>query len=252
MSNRLSNAITHHSFDEEEQNIINQHFKQLRSWISNSLVTFELNVPSTLYSIYHYSTTSLLATNEVVRFLDSMESGEKATLFSSEFSTLLDRLVIELISNRILPIITKINTKESLTHSTLKEDFISSTEDTRLSKLYTNTSEKLNIDFTVQLLPFPFEVLDPRIVTIPSGKNNENHKHAHETIFIFIKGVGHVMIDGIKIDVKPGDLVFVPRWSMHQSTNSGECEMKILAIADFGLTGKSFIGNYLKTARLKH
>jgi hypothetical protein len=33
--------------------------------------------------------------------------------------------------------------------------------------------------------------------------------------------------------------------------NESDGEMIFLAVADFGLTGKSFTGNYLKTARLK-
>jgi hypothetical protein len=38
---------------------------------------------------------------------------------------------------------------------------------------------------------------------------------------------------------------------MHQSQNTSNEEMMFLAVADFGFTGKAFIGNYLKTARLK-
>ena len=94
-------------------------------------------------------------------------------------------------------------------------------------------------------------MLDPRIVRIPPGKNNELHKHAHETVFVFISGTGHVKIDNLEVPVKPGDFVFIPRWCMHQSINTSNSEMIFLAIADFGLTGKSFTGNYLKTARLK-
>ena len=100
------------------------------------------------------------------------------------------------------------------------------------------------------MLPFPLEILDPRIVKIPAGKSNELHKHAHETVFVFLKGAGHVKIDDLKIPIKEGDFVFIPRWCMHQSVNESSEQMVFLAIADFGLTGKSFVGNYLKTARL--
>jgi oxalate decarboxylase/phosphoglucose isomerase-like protein (cupin superfamily) len=55
----------------------------------------------------------------------------------------------------------------------------------------------------------------------------------------------------VRIPVVPGDFVFIPRWCLHQSVNESESEMVFLAVADFGLTGKSFTGNYLKTARLK-
>lgn len=118
--------------------------------------------------------------------------------------------------------------------------------------VYSNKNERLNIEFSVTRAPFPAEVLDPRFVRIPEGKYNENHKHAHETVFVVMQGTGEVHVDGRVVHVRPGDLVFVPRWSMHQSRNTGRGEMLILAIADFGLTGKAYIGDYLKTARMKH
>jgi oxalate decarboxylase/phosphoglucose isomerase-like protein (cupin superfamily) len=51
--------------------------------------------------------------------------------------------------------------------------------------------------------------------------------------------------------VQPGDSVFVPRWSVHQSQNQGDGEMVILAITDFYLTGKALVGDYESTARMK-
>ncbi|MGA0870940.1 MAG: cupin domain-containing protein, partial [Planctomycetota bacterium] len=53
------------------------------------------------------------------------------------------------------------------------------------------------------------------------------------------------------IDVTAGDCVFVPRWAVHQSRNDGDEEMAILAVTDFYLTGKAFLGDYDATARAK-
>ena len=117
--------------------------------------------------------------------------------------------------------------------------------------LYSNTNERLNIQFGVERLPLKTDALDPRIVKIPVGKYNEKHRHAHETIFYLVSGEGRVLIDGNSIEVKTGDVVFVPRWAMHQSQNSGTTEMVILAVTDFGLTGKVYLGDYNKTARMK-
>lgn len=117
--------------------------------------------------------------------------------------------------------------------------------------LYSNVHEGLGIDFEVQRLPFRPEVLDPRIVRIAPGKNNEKHRHAHETVFYIIEGSGSVLVDDTSVAVATGDAVYVPRWSMHQTQNTGPEPMTILAVTDFGLTGKAFVGNYLKTARLK-
>jgi mannose-6-phosphate isomerase-like protein (cupin superfamily) len=95
------------------------------------------------------------------------------------------------------------------------------------------------------------EVLDPRIVTIQPGKANEMHRHAHETVFIFLKGQGKVLVDDFENDVKAGDFALIPRWCNHQTVNNSNEELVFLAVADFGLTGKSFVGNYMKTARMK-
>jgi pyrroloquinoline quinone (PQQ) biosynthesis protein C len=117
--------------------------------------------------------------------------------------------------------------------------------------IYANAIERLNIEFSVDRLPFSCEVLDPRVVHIPPGRNNEHHRHAHETIFFVVKGTGRVLIDEAPQDVRPGDVVFAPRWCMHQTQNTGVDEMILLAITDFGLTGKGFLGDYEKTARMK-
>lgn len=65
------------------------------------------------------------------------------------------------------------------------------------------------------------------------------------------KGQGTVWIDQKQFDVEIGDLVFIPRWSVHQVKNTGDSLLVILAITDFGLTSKAFVGNYLKTARMQ-
>src|SRR5215510_9305664 len=116
--------------------------------------------------------------------------------------------------------------------------------------LYSNTNERLNIDFAVNRVPFAAEVLDPRLIRIPAGKYNEKHRHAHETVFYIIAGHGRVLINETAIEVAPGDMVFVRRWAMHQSQNLAKDKMRILAVTDYGLTRNPYIGNHLKTARM--
>jgi quercetin dioxygenase-like cupin family protein/pyrroloquinoline quinone (PQQ) biosynthesis protein C len=117
--------------------------------------------------------------------------------------------------------------------------------------LYTNTVERLGIQFLVERIPFPAEVLDPRLVYIPPGRSNERHKHAHESIFVILHGEGRVLVGEQHVPVRPGDLVFVPRWVLHQTENQSKEQMILLAITDHGLTGKAFVGDYDRTARLK-
>jgi gentisate 1,2-dioxygenase len=66
-----------------------------------------------------------------------------------------------------------------------------------------------------------------------------------------IRGKGRIYVDESVVDVAPGDLVFVPRWASHQSFNMSTEELFILALTDFSLTERVFIGDHLKTTRMK-
>jgi quercetin dioxygenase-like cupin family protein/pyrroloquinoline quinone (PQQ) biosynthesis protein C len=118
--------------------------------------------------------------------------------------------------------------------------------------LYQNNGDAnhKDIDFTVERFGFNSEVLDSRLVRIAPQKTNERHRHAHEALFFIKAGQGTVYIDQEQIKCKTGDIVFVPRWAVHQVENTGPDELLFLAVTDFGLTSKAFIGNYLKTARI--
>jgi len=209
----------------------------------------EIAAPFAAFYLYAHSLKS--GPERVKNYVDFFTNKNFESSLSEELFPLLDQLYSYFMWNRTSNLYEKINERKSLTHSNKTEDFSSSLEDSRLSGLYTNQNEKLNIDFTVDILPFPLQILDPRIVKIPARKNNELHKHAHETVFVFISGEGIVKIDSMEVPVKAGDFVYIPRWCMHQSINTSNSEMIFLAVADFGITGKSFTGNYLKTARLK-
>jgi quercetin dioxygenase-like cupin family protein/pyrroloquinoline quinone (PQQ) biosynthesis protein C len=118
------------------------------------------------------------------------------------------------------------------------------------TRLYKNVHEKLAIDFDVTRLPFAGEVLDTRVVRIAPGKTNEMHRHAHESVLFVVQGTGGVRVDGESVEVAPGDAVFVPRWSYHQTLNASAEPMLLLAITDYGLTGRAFVGHYERTARM--
>jgi oxalate decarboxylase/phosphoglucose isomerase-like protein (cupin superfamily) len=117
--------------------------------------------------------------------------------------------------------------------------------------LYSNRNERLNIDFAVDRLPFPdIQVMDPRVVRIPPGKNNEWHKHAHESLFVVLAGEGEVRVGEGRFQVKAGEVAYVPRWIFHQTTNtSATQELVVLAITDFGFTS-AVLGDYDKRTRL--
>ena len=239
------------SLSEDEYSNVIGVFTALNNAIDNDDFN-ELETTSPICSaLYFYALQSDKNLSEVRNLSHAFLSEESDFFVPNSLKKLIGQFWIEIQYGRLEVQTNKINLKESLTHSTSPSDYLSYLNDTRLNPIYANKSDKLNIDFCVSSLPFPLEVLDPRIVKIPAGKSNEYHKHAHETVFIFIQGNGRVKIDDLIFEVQPGNFVFIPRWCMHQTINSGETEMIFLAVADFGLTGKSFVGNYLKTARLK-
>ncbi len=106
--------------------------------------------------------------------------------------------------------------------------------------------DKRNASFTVERYPRTFEALDPRLVRIPPGKTNNLHKHAHETLFYFVSGTGRIRCGETWVEVQPGDAVFVPRWAMHQTHNTGDTELMVLAITDYYLAHLVYVGKYDK------
>jgi gentisate 1,2-dioxygenase len=103
--------------------------------------------------------------------------------------------------------------------------------------MYSNHNERLNIEFNVERLDFAgIQTMDPRLLRIPPKRNNERHRHAHESLFVVLEGQGNVLIGDTRVPLKKGDVAFVPRWLFHQTTNTGDEDLVIIAITDFGFT----------------
>jgi pyrroloquinoline quinone (PQQ) biosynthesis protein C/mannose-6-phosphate isomerase-like protein (cupin superfamily) len=166
-------------------------------------------------------------------------------------SRFFDNLYEAIQQRRLKGLMDGIRSRRSLAPATLDPAALVWRQGSEAAPLYANTNHRLNIEFQVERLPMKSEALDTRIVRIPPGKYNENHRHAHETVFYIMAGEGKVLIDDHAVEVNAGDVVFVPRWAMHQSQNHGITEMVILAVTDYGLTGKAYVGDYNKTARMK-
>jgi quercetin dioxygenase-like cupin family protein/pyrroloquinoline quinone (PQQ) biosynthesis protein C len=118
--------------------------------------------------------------------------------------------------------------------------------------LYHHHNPDLAIDFRVECLPLTgLQVLDPRLVRIAPGARNENHRHAHESIFVVLSGEGELRVGAEVVPLKSGDVARVPRWLPHQSRNTSTSEeLRLLAITDFGLTAAA-LGDYDSRTRLK-
>jgi pyrroloquinoline quinone (PQQ) biosynthesis protein C/quercetin dioxygenase-like cupin family protein len=152
---------------------------------------------------------------------------------------------------RYQPVIDNIRAKVSLVApGAVPEDFVSRAHEPR-EQVYANQNSRLNIDFLVEKVRAPgAQALEPRLVRIPAGRNNERHRHAHETLFYVVAGSGFVSVGDDVVRVAAGDTVFVPRWAFHQSGNTGTSELVILAITDCALT-RSVLGDYDRSTRLK-
>jgi mannose-6-phosphate isomerase-like protein (cupin superfamily)/pyrroloquinoline quinone (PQQ) biosynthesis protein C len=158
----------------------------------------------------------------------------RTTFFGHLFDTLQDA--------RIAPMLRRMQARESLAHG-VEDAALCHRPGGATIEMYANEVERLNIRFTVERLPLSADVLDPRMVRIPAGKFNEKHKHAHETLIHILEGTGQVVIDDRALPVRAGDTVLVPRWSMHQTQNLGTTEMRFLAVTDFGLSQRAFVGD---------
>ncbi|MFN5786336.1 MAG: cupin domain-containing protein, partial [Flavobacteriia bacterium] len=214
----------------EEHESIGRSLDALEHSIKNKLVPNALELLPSVNSLYVYSLGSEDQTKEVLEFISWYRNPEDDYNGSERLNKIVSGFFGELQLGRIGEMLDRISLQRSLTDVNDAGELVSRLNDNALKGLYNNKVDALNIDFSVSLLPFDMEVLDPRIVTVQPGKANEMHRHAHETVFIFLKGKGKVLVDDFENEVNPGDFAFIPRWCNHQSVNTGTEELVFLAV----------------------
>jgi len=251
MSQLFIKTVKSKRISPEEHELIDLSLETISNALQNNIIPNVNSLTGTAGILYIYALGSDKQRNEVLDFIKWFKDPESENNFSNELLSIVSKFFGELQLERIGDILERISLQKSLTIAKTSGELVSSLTDAALQNLYQNKVDALNIDFTVAVLPFAMEVLDPRIVTVQPGKANEMHRHAHETVFIFLKGKGKVIVDDFENEVNAGDFAFIPRWCNHQTVNNSNEELVFLAVADFGLTGKSFVGNYMKTARMK-
>jgi len=151
-------------------------------------------------------------------------------------------------SRRVLNIFGKIESKAKIKENK-KRIYQSKEIHENKYLLYENDLDESKINFKVNRIPVQGSLLDPRLARIPVGKMNEKHAHAHETVFYIVSGLGEVVIDGYKNAVSEGDVVHIPRWTLHQTHNIGDADLIYFAVTDHGLT-RHFIKNADQCYRL--
>jgi quercetin dioxygenase-like cupin family protein/pyrroloquinoline quinone (PQQ) biosynthesis protein C len=165
----------------------------------------------------------------------------------------LDDVLDFVLQSRLQGLLGRLRDEHSLvSKDATAKDFVSSrtAPGAALSGLYSNRVEPLNIEFSVSRVDFGAEVFDVRQVTIAPHRNTEHHRHAHESLLTVVKGKGRVLVGDFTVDVKAGDTVFVPRWSMHQTQNITDEPMELLAVTDYGLTRHAYLGDHLRSTRM--
>jgi quercetin dioxygenase-like cupin family protein/pyrroloquinoline quinone (PQQ) biosynthesis protein C len=165
----------------------------------------------------------------------------------------LDEALDFVLQRRLQGLLDRVRKEHSLmSKNATAKDFVSSRSGNgvALSGLYSNRAEYLNIDFSVNRVDFGAEVFDVRMVNIAPRRNTEHHRHAHESLLTVVKGKGRVLVGDLAVDVGPGDTVFVPRWSMHQTQNATDETMELVAVTDYGLTRHAYLGDHLRTTRM--
>jgi quercetin dioxygenase-like cupin family protein len=66
---------------------------------------------------------------------------------------------------------------------------------------------------------------DMRIISFEPGGQSPNHSHDYEHEIYVFKGQGSVEVDGQKVNLKPGDVVYVPANAAHHFQAEDGLEM---------------------------
>jgi pyrroloquinoline quinone (PQQ) biosynthesis protein C/mannose-6-phosphate isomerase-like protein (cupin superfamily) len=115
--------------------------------------------------------------------------------------------------------------------------------------LYENVDPSGDTAFYVRRIDFPADVFDARTVEIPAQKSNEHHRHAHETLLVVLDGHGEVLVGDTRVAGERGDVIYIPRWTMHQTRNTGVTPLRLLAVTDYNLTRRLFRDGTASTPR---
>lgn len=118
-----------------------------------------------------------------------------------------------------------------------------------LAPLYDNVDASSDISFRVQRVNLPADVFDARTVEIAPHKTNEHHRHAHETLMVVLDGRGEILVGHTRIAAERGDVVYIPRWAMHQTRNTEATPLRLLAVTDYNLTRRLFRDGTAHTPR---
>ncbi|MBB5621231.1 quercetin dioxygenase-like cupin family protein [Pedobacter cryoconitis] len=56
------------------------------------------------------------------------------------------------------------------------------------------------------------------------GQLTNKHRHTYETVLFVLEGHGYTEVEGLKVEWKAGDAVYIPSWAWHCHQNLSESE----------------------------
>ncbi|ADO68431.1 cupin domain-containing protein [Stigmatella aurantiaca] len=152
---------------------------------------------------------------------------------------------------RLRPLLERIQARLPLTPEHPDPDTLHLDDLSRVLSFYQYSHEEEGIDFSVDRVPFPAEVLETNVVRVAPGHTTELREHAHEVLFVVMSGMGRMHVRGTEVEVKPGDAVFVPRWAANQARSLGPEALTLLSVTDHGFTRLAHDEEVLRAMRLK-
>lgn len=74
----------------------------------------------------------------------------------------------------------------------------------------------------VHVVDLPSRAISMSVGGLEKGQCTRRHRHTYETIIYVLKGYGHSIVEGKRVDWEAGDAILVPRWAWHQHFNDSD------------------------------
>lgn len=78
----------------------------------------------------------------------------------------------------------------------------------------------------------PSRTIEMWVAELRPGKNTRLHKHHNEALIYVIKGKGHSIVQGRRVEWEEGDILYIPPFNWHIHYNDGEDSVRYLAVTN--------------------
>jgi len=83
---------------------------------------------------------------------------------------------------------------------------------------------------TYTVLHDPDDCKVKRISVLPGQQLSYQYHHHRSEVWVFLSGIGKVILDGHEIDVSPGKIVQIPALSKHRIRNTGNKNLDLIEV----------------------